>query len=98
MIKITLWISACIHFLAAIFAACSVKTDYSNQIIMMFLSFALFIGAIVDASAAIGISEEKKEQQSRARYVGGYQPRDQKSRLAPPRSGSNIYKPGGRTI
>ena len=70
MKQIILWISAALHFLAATFAACSVKPDYSNQIVMMFAAFALFLGALIDAWIAISISESRKDD--RPRYVNCY--------------------------
>ena len=94
MKKIILWISSSLHFLTAIFASVSVKPDYSNQIPMMFATFALMLGAIVDAWLAININDAEKEKQSRTVYIGGYQPKNGPT-VPPvlPKTGFNVWTP-----
>lgn len=63
-----LWISAALHFVTAIYTACSVNDDSSNAALITALTAAFFAGAVIDALAAVHIGEKKAR---RIEYVGG---------------------------
>lgn len=79
-----LWTSSALHFVAAIFAAVSVKSDYSNQVPMMFAALALMIGALVDAWIAIGIGEDEKKRRRKSVYICPLPSTDAAGRQLPP--------------
>lgn len=69
MIKFILWLSAALHFFGAIWAAASVTVDYSNQVAMMFIALALFVGAIVDAFIACAIRPATEVRYVKTHYA-----------------------------
>lgn len=63
-----LWISSALHFVTAIYTACSVNDDSSNAALITALTAAFFAGAVIDAFAAIHVGDKR---QRRINYVGG---------------------------